>query len=200
MHNTITDEELLYLIEENEEKALEELIERYSQIINIRIAKYKDKAYEVGLDISDLYQEGLVGLITAVKSYNNKKDATFKTYAELLVERQLRDLIKTNSRIKHRSLNNAVSLDGFNKEETKSLYDIIDIDTLTPELKLINMEEQQEIRKHLTPFELKVFELKLEGKTNKQIALILDKNKRSIENTIQRIKSKSKEIIWKFNE
>lgn len=194
MYKTISDEELLFLIEEKEEKALEELIERYSQIINIKIAKYKEKAYELGLDISDLYQEGLLGLITAVKNYNNKKDAAFKTYTEILIERQIKDIIKANNRIKHKSLNSAISLDGFNKEETNSLYNIIDVDNNTPESKLINEEVIEEIRKHLTPFELKVYELKLEGKSNKQIALILDKNTRSIENSIQRIKSKSKEI------
>jgi len=192
MYKTITDDELLYLIEESEEKALEELIERYSQVINIKVAKYKEKAYELGLDISDLYQEGLVGLITAVKNYNNKKDVLFKTYAEILVERQIKDIIKTNSRIKHRSLNSAVSLDGFNKEETINLYNVIDVENATPESKLITEEEIAEIRKVLTAFELKVYELKLEGKSNKQVALILDKNTRSIENTIQRIKIKIK--------
>lgn len=195
MYKTILDEELLFLIDENEEKALEELIDRYTPKINIIIGKYKDKAFEVGLDVSDLYQEGLVGLITAVKNYNNKKDATFKTYADILIERQIMDLVKTNNRIKHKSLNSAVSLDNFSEDETISLYNIIDKDNNTPELKLINEEEMEEIRTHLTPFELKVYELKLEGKTNQQIALILDKNKRSIENTIQRIKQKTKEII-----
>jgi len=192
MYKEILDSELLFLIEENNEEAFTELIDRYSPKINLIIAKYKAKGLQVGLDISDLYQEGLIGLINAIKTYNKDREASFKTYASLVIEREVLDLIKTSDRIKYKSLNSAISLDNFSAEETQSLYNVIEVDQNTPELKLINEEEKEELKSILTDFELKVYELKIEGKTNKEISTILDRNQRSIENTIQRIKLKLK--------
>lgn len=192
MYKETEDNELLFLIEENNEDAYTELIERYNSKIHKIISKYKGKALQVGLDISDLYQEGLIGLINAIKTYNQNKEASFKTYASVLIERQILDLVKSNDRIKHKTLNSAISLDNFSLEEKQSLYNFVEVDNNTPELKLINEEEKEELKKILTDFELKVYELKLDGKTNKEIANILDKKTRSIENTIQRIKLKIK--------
>lgn len=192
MYKETEDNELLSLIEENNEDAYTELIERYNSKIHKIISRYKMKALLVGLDISDLYQEGLIGLINAIKTYNQNKDASFKTYASVLIERQILDLVKSNNRIKHRSLNSAISLDNFSLEEKQSLYNFVEVDNNTPELKLINAEETEELKKVLTDFELKVYELKLDGKTNGEISTILDKNTRSIENTVQRIKLKIK--------
>lgn len=195
MYKDVLDDELLFLIEENEERAFQELIERYSPKINIIISKYKEKALQIGLDISDLYQEGLIGLVSAIKSYKKDKDTTFKTYADLLIERQVLDVVKKHNRQKNTALNNALSLDSFSVEESISLYNVIVDESSQPELQLINEEDIKEVRELLTEFEQKVYELKLEGKSNNEISIILDKNKRSIENTIQRIKQKIKEII-----
>ena len=195
MYKETQDNELLFLIEENNEDAFTELIERYNTKIYKIIIKYKNKGLTIGLDIKDLYQEGLIGLIHAIKTYNPNKDASFKTYSSLIIERQILDLLKVNDRIKYKSLNDAISLDNFTLEETKSLYNVVEIDSFTPELKLISDEETEELKSILTEFELKVYELKIDGKPNREIARILDKNVRSIENTIQRIKQKLKNEI-----
>lgn len=195
MYKETQDNELLFLIEENNEDAFTELIERYNTKIYKIISKYKNKGLTIGLDIKDLYQEGLIGLIHAIKTYNPNKDASFKTYSSLIIERQILDLLKVNDRIKYKSLNDAISLDNFTLEETKSLYNVVEIDSFTPELKLISDEETEELKSILTEFELKVYELKIDGKPNREIARILDKNVRSIENTIQRIKQKLKNEI-----
>ena len=192
----ITDTELLEQIQENNEEALEKLIERYKVVINGVLSKYKREASTIGLDVKDLYQEGLIGLITAIKRYDELKDASFRTFANLVIERQIIDLIKTNKRMKHMALNNSISLDSLLDEESdESLYDKIEADNYTPITKLISDEDKVLLKNNLTDFELKVYELKYEGKSNKEIALILDKNVRSIENTIQRIKVKFKDII-----
>lgn len=190
MYKKTEDNELLYLTEENNEDAFTELIDRYTPKIYAIMNKYKTKANQVGLDISDLYQEGLIGLINAIKTYNKEKEASFKTYTSMLIERQILDLIKSSDRNKYKSLNSAISLDNFSLEETQSLYNIVEVDKFTPELKLIDKEETEEIKNILTDFELKVYELKIDGKSNKEIAMILDKTTRSIENTLQRIKIK----------
>lgn len=192
MDKYTSDNELLFLIGENDEHAFEVLIEKYNQVIQGIVNKYKTKSFNVGLDIKDLYQEGLIGLITAVKTFDNIKEASFKTYANIIIERQIMDMVKTHSRIKYRTLNNAISLDTFNIDEEQSLYTVVERNDTTPEIKLIDKEDRVEIREFLTPFELKVYELKLDGKSNKEIAEILDRSSRSIENTIQRIKLKLK--------
>ncbi len=186
------DNELLFLISENNEQAFEMLIEKYDHVVQNIVNKYKAKASSIGLDIKDLKQEGLIGLTTAVKTFRDAKEASFKTYANILIERQILDLIKSHDRLKYRLLNNAISLDTFSVEEQQSLYEKVERNDVTPEIKLIDLESRKEIVKLLTPFELKVYELKLDGKSNKEISSILDKNSRSIENTIQRIKTKLK--------
>ncbi len=192
MHKNMDDNELLFLISENDEQAFETLIERYNSVIQNVINKYKNKANSIGLEIKDLKQEGLIGLTTAVKTYDSIKEASFRTYANILIERYIQDIIKSHSRIKYHSLNSAISLDTFSIEEQQSLYSVVERNDITPEIKLIDLENRVEIVKLLTPFELKVYELKLDGKSNKEISKILEKTTRSIENTIQRIKIKLK--------
>lgn len=191
----MSDNELLELIKENDELSLEELIERYKVSINSIILKYKKNINNIGLDIKDLYQEGLIALIDAIKTYDETKDASFKTYANIVINRKMLDLIKSHNRVKYLSLNSAVSLDSIIDEDgERSLYDKLEMDSLTPINKLISDEDRMILKKNLTEFELKVYELKYEGKTNSEIALILDKDVKSIRNTIDRIKSKFKEI------
>ena len=192
MHKNMDDNELLFLISENDEQAFETLIERYNSVIQNVINKYKNKANSIGLEIKDLKQEGLIGLTTAVKTYDSIKEASFRTYANILIERYIQDIIKSHSRIKYHSLNSAISLDTFSIEEQQRLYSVVERNDITPEIKLIDLENRVEIVKLLTPFELKVYELKLDGKSNKEISKILEKTTRSIENTIQRIKIKLK--------
>lgn len=199
MYKSLEDTELLLQIEENNEEAFQELIERYSQKINAIVSKYKTKGLSVGLDTVDLYQEGLIGLVESVKTYKEEKETSFKTYANVLIEREIIDLIKSHNRAKYKSLNSALSLDNFSKEETASYYNIIEIDKITPEVKLIDEEDAEEIKQFLTDFELKVYELKLEGKTNREISIILERKLRSIENTIQRIKFKIKDKLENNN-
>lgn len=199
MNNEITDDELLYLIEENNEEALTKLIEKYTPKINKIISKYKTKALTLGLDISDLYQEGLIGLLEGVKSFDKTKDASFKTYTTILIEREILDILKRNDRIKHKTLNSAISIDNYQENTSSNLYNIIDSGT-TPEKIIINEEIEKELLKKLTQFELKVYELKIDGKTNNEIARIINKSVRSIENTITRIKIKIKQLNFEGGE
>lgn len=191
MNNDTNDNELLYLIDENNEEAMTEIIERYTPKIHKVISKYKDKGLQVGLDISDLYQEGLIGLMEAIKTFDREKDASFKTFATILIEREIIDMIRSYNRIKYKTLNNAISLDNFSYSETANLYNLIE-DNNTPEIALIEDEEIKETKKILTDYELKVYELKIDGKTNAEISKILNKDQKSIDNTLNRIRMKIK--------
>ncbi len=190
------DEELLELIKQNDEYALDKLIENYKPCIKGKLIKYKRDSSLIGLDVKDLYQEGLIGIFEAIRTYDQQKDASFKTYANILIDRKMLDLIKANKRLKHQTLNNAISLESMLDDDgDRNLYDKIEIDDTNQLNKLISEEDRTLLKNSLTEFELKVFELKYEGKSNKEISIILEKNIKSIENTLQRIKLKFKEIV-----
>ena len=123
------DEELLELIKQNDEYALDKLIENYKPCIKGKLIKYKRDSSLIGLDVKDLYQEGLIGIFEAIRTYDQEKDASFKTYANILIDRKMLDLIKANKRLKHQTLNNAISLESMLDDDgDRNLYDKIEID------------------------------------------------------------------------
>lgn len=193
----ITDEEMLYMIEENNEDAVENLIKKYSNLIDICVKKYNNNLESCGLEEKDLYQEGLLGLLEASRRYDKGKDVKFKTYASTCIESNILSLIRTAKRKKHNILNESYSLDKEIDGEIDA-YSIIKNNEKTPEEKLIIdqiLEETYErIKKEFTSFEYQVFILNIKGYKNEEIAKILDKNTKSIENTLQRIKIKMKTI------
>lgn len=193
----LQDEVLLKRIKDNDEEALKYLIKKYTSLINLHINKYLKNASSLGLDYNDLYQESLIAISHAAKTFDEKEKVLFKTYASLLIERQIKDLLKTNNRNSTVVLNEAYSLDDDINENNKNLYDRLPSTSYIPESYLAAKELDEEIKNVLTTLEYKVYELKKEGKSNKDIALILDMRVKAIENTFQRIKSKVRNIINK---
>ena len=166
----------------------EEQINLSKKIINIYVGKYIEKSKPLGLDASDLYQEGLIGYITAINTYSIDKKVKFETYASKLVERKIKDYIRVNNKFKNSVLNEAISYD--------NEASIIEIDSKTSvEDDILAKELDQEIKKVLTLRETKVYELKKDGKENKIISLILNTKIKNVENALQRIKSKVRRII-----
>lgn len=110
-----TDNELITYAKQGNEDALECIFERYKDLINIKVSKY----FIIGAEKEDIIQEALIGLYKAVKNYEDDKKNSFKSFANLCVERQLITAIKTSNRQKHIPLNSSLSLNspGFNNEE-----------------------------------------------------------------------------------
>ena len=191
------DNELLFLIAEKDEDAEKVLIEKYKHVIKSIANNYLTIAKNIGMDENDLYQEGLLGFINAINSFSNEKNVTFYTFSSKCIEYKIRDAIRQSGRKKYSSLNTALSLDLYSEEE-KELYKLISDDSKDPSKQLIELEDKKDllnnINKNLTKFEQEVLKFKLEGYTNEEIAQILKKEKRSIENSITRIKQKYKEI------
>lgn len=194
----INDYEMLFLVNEKNEKAEEILISKYSNLINKYIEEYKNIALQNGLEECDLYQEGLMGLAGAIKTFDQSKEASFYTYANICVKTKIQTAIRNSSSKKNIALNQSVSLDNFMSSETNSFYDIIcdSKDDLSD--KLLKEEEQQrifrEINQHLTEFESQVLKLKANAYSNDEMSKLLQKDKRSIENAINRIRNKYKSI------
>ena len=194
----INDYEILFLVNEKNENAEEILINKYKNLINKYIEEYKNIAVQNGLEECDLYQEGLLGLTNAIKTFDQSKEASFFTYANICIKTKIQTAIRNSSSKKNIALNQSVSLDNLINSDTTNYYDIMCDSKNDISDKLLKQEEQQQlfqnIEKCLTPFEKQVLNLKANSYSNDEIANMLQKDKRSIENAINRIRNKYRNI------
>ena len=190
------DYELLSSINDNEEST-ELIYKKYKPLIEKNAKKFLKYSRYNGLDLDDIIQEGYIGLNKAIKSFNDTKETSFYTYAKTLIERnQISTLIGSN-RLKHKFLNESIPLDlTVGDDENIDLKDLIGDNKNNPESVLTDIEEInaliESIDEVLTDFERQVFHLKISGFNYIEIADLLDKDSKQIDNAIQRIKSKIK--------
>lgn len=193
------DFELLSYVSDNNEEASEVLFEKYRPLINATANRLYYYCKNTGLEINDLIQEGMLGLNLAINSFDNEKETSFYTYAKKCIERRIISVIVSSRRLKHKFLNESLSFE-VNDEVSQSFIHEKNLEdnSYNPEEILVNSESFEELIKevssHLTEFEVQVFELKLNGFDYKEIAEILDKDTKSIDNALQRIKVKIKRI------
>ena len=180
MYENLNDNELIELSLENNEEATNIIIKKYKNIIIKTLKEYQKKYQIHGIEMADLYQEGLIGLITAIDTFNKNKDILFYTYASVCIRTSIMSEIRRTFRIKNRILNNSYSLDMLYDDTKESLYEIIKDETI------------ESIKSNLSKSELSIFELKLSGLSNSEIASLLNKNKKYVENAISRIIKKYK--------
>ena len=103
----ISDEELVKLIKQNNNKeALEYLLDKYKDLVNMKVGKY----FIIGAEREDMIQEGMIGLYKAVQNFEGDKQSSFKSFANMCIERQMITAIKTSNRQKHMPLNGYLSL------------------------------------------------------------------------------------------
>ncbi len=178
-----TDEEIIGYIREGRSELNEYLMERYKELVR----KKASYMYILGAEREDLIQEGMIGLFKAIRDYDFGRDASFATFADLCVLRQMYTAIESMNRKKNIPLNNYVSL------FEDPISDIEDTN-MTPEDEVISRENavhiQEKIEKILSPFERKAFELWITGMTSTQIAAILSKDSKSTDNALTRAKNK----------
>lgn len=193
----ITDEDLIEIIKSDNKFALEHLINRYKDLVNIKVSKY----YIVGAEREDIIQEGLIGLYKAIKSYQADKQNSFKSFASICIERQLITAIKTSNRQKHMPLNSYVSLnkDAYENDDSGShadLMGILNANIVEDPLDMITKKEyyqlvENTIDKSLSSFEKKVLNCYIQGESYSEIAQRLEAPVKSIDNAIQRIRKKA---------
>ena len=145
----MTDEELITLFRDGDQEAMEMLLNKYKEMV-LRKAK---SMYILGGDSDDLIQEGMLGLFKEVRDYDCGRDASFRTFAQLCVTRQLYTAVKASSRKKHLPLNTAISLsrpvreDG---EEDEEFLDCLEADASSnPEVYLIGQEEMERLEEKI---------------------------------------------------
>ena len=193
-YKTLNDNELLYLCSENNEEAINLLIDKYKNCILTILKDYMKEYNILGLEIADLYQEGLIGLIHAINTFDKNRDVTFYTYANVCIKSNLFSAIRQSFRMKNRILNNSLSLDKLMENTDLSYYEVFKDELNDPNKVLLNKEEKNEIinniKSKLSENEKTIFELKLKGLNNSEIAELLDKDKKYIENALFRISKK----------
>lgn len=201
-YSKMTDEKLINLIQkQNDNQALECLINRYKDTVEIKVTKY----YINGAEKEDLVQEGLIGLYKAIKGYNGEKDNSFKTFANLCVERQLITAVKGARRQKHMPLNSYISLNNASFENEAGeiecqLIDVLNSNAIEDPLETITKNEyyrdiEKKINSSLSLFEKQVLQKYIQGKSYAQIAESLDSPIKSVDNAIQRIRKKTAKNI-----
>lgn len=204
-YNKLSDEKLLELFKKkNDKTALNFLINRYTDTVNSKVSKY----YIAGAEREDIAQEGLIGLYKAVRNFDESKANSFKTFANLCIERQIITAIKSSNRQKHIPLNTYVSLNNPNYEnedgepETE-LLDMINSKSVEDPLETVTKNEyykflEDSMDKTLSDFEKNVLEQYIQGKSYSEIAKSLDASEKSVDNAIQRIRKKTEKNIKKF--
>ena len=187
----LTDEQLAKMAREGSETAEEILIEKYRSLV-----KGKTKIYFIiGADNEDVIQEGMIGLFKAVRSYEPDKEATFRTYAELCINRQILSAIKTANRLKHQPLNESLPLEKTQDDgESISAETLFTVEDNNPETLMLMkeildylMDENSDL---FSPLERKVLGERLKGLSTSEIARRMERDPKSIDNALQRIRKK----------
>lgn len=191
------DYELIEYINEGNEEANNILIKKYEPLI-IKIAtKMLPYCKNNGLEKNDLIQEGMIGLSHALDRYQEQKDTLFYTYAKTCIERKIISVVIGSNRNKNKILNESISYDN----EENLLLKFMSDTKQTPEEAVVNVAIEEDlvnrINEVLTDLEQQVFTLLINGFKYKEIAEILDKDQKSIDNAIQRIKTKIKRDLKK---
>ena len=197
VYEDMTDEELIKRIKAEDKPALDFLINRYKEVVNMKVSKY----YLNGAEKEDIIQEGLIGLYKAIKGFNPDKQNSFKTFANLCIERQVITAIKGSNRQKHMPLNSYLSLNNSNYEnedgeDEGQLIEILDANTIEDPLDTVTKNEyykkiEKTIDESLSDFEKKVLSKFIDGQSYIQIAQSLNSPVKSIDNAIQRIRKKA---------
>ena len=202
-YNQMSDENLIQEITKNRNNiALNCLLERYKDMVSIKANKF----FMVGSEKEDILQEGYIGLYKAVKSFDDEKQNSFKTFAGLCIERQMITAVKNSNRQKHIPLNSSLSLnaEAYDEDSEIQIIDILDTrKTGEDPSNIIAQREyfsviEKEINSNLSEFERNVLIHYKNGESYAEIATSLNSKVKSIDTAIQRIRKKANKIKRKI--
>lgn len=200
-YDNIPEEELISYLRDGDGKIIEYIIEKYKDLVR----KKAGSMFILGADKEDLIQEGMIGLYNAVRDYDAGRDASFYTFADLCISRQMYKAVEAGNRKKHSPLNSYVSIyeDDTDKDDrsggTGILERILSETGRSPEEMFIDKEQtenlEQRIYDSLSDFERKVLNLRLTGLEYTDIARILGRDAKSTDNALSRIKIKVRKLL-----
>lgn len=203
-YETTKDEKLAQLAQNGDDAAQEYLLDKYKSLVRAKSRAY----FLIGADTEDIIQEGMIGLYKAVRDYDETKNASFRSFAELCINRQMITAIKAATRQKHQPLNSYISLNKpvYEEESEQTYMDFLQSGSealLNPEALLIGQENknflESQMIKNLSKFETRVLSLYLQGRSYFEIANVLQKPEKSIDNALQRVKKKLERFLEEKN-
>ena len=196
-YQNFSDEELLIRLRDGETEITDFIMNKYKNLVR---SKAKSM-YILGADSDDLIQEGMIGLFKAVRDYDSGRDASFLTFADLCVSRQMYTAVQASRRQKHIPLNTYISLYGsvstnYEGEQEELVNVLAARESQSPEEVVIDRENvvwlEKAIEQELSNFEKQVLDLYLTGMGYQQIAKVLGRDDKSTDNALHRIKTKLK--------
>lgn len=195
----MADEKLIELLRAGNQEITDYLLDKYKNFV-----KKKARAmFLIGGDTDDLIQEGMIGLYKAVRDYNPQKEASFFSFADLCISRQIYSAVNASRRKKHSPLNSYISFYATSNEETGEasplLEEIHAKNDSNPEELFIDKENvhmiEYELERSLSKFEKEVLFLFMDGANYVEISERLGKKPKQIDNALQRIKNKVSMIL-----
>jgi RNA polymerase sporulation-specific sigma factor len=194
-YSGLTDEILVMQAQSGNVDAEEHLIRKYKDVVRGKAHIY----FIIGADNEDIVQEGMIGVFKAIRGYNESKHTSFQTFAEVCINRQILSAIKAARRQKHAPLNNSLSFnDPLAGEDDKTLEDTLSSgNSANPEALYIFKEDMSYIEggSVFSDMELRVWNEYLKGRTYNEIARIMGKSPKAVDNAIQRTKRKLEEHL-----
>ena len=192
------DEDVVQLAQNQDKLAMEYLLTRYKNFVRSRARRY----FLVGADHEDIVQEGMIGLYNAIRDYQPERLSSFHAFAELCITRQIITAIKTATRQKHGPLNNYISLNSpmYEEDSDRTLLDVItENDNQNPEEMIVGRENLfillQKANTLLSPLEQQVLFAYLDGKTYQEMAALLNRGVKTVDNALQRVKHKLEKLL-----
>lgn len=203
LYSAMNDELLIEALRDGDEDVVEYLMDKYKNLVR---SKAKSM-FILGADTEDLIQEGMIGLFKAVRDYDLGRDASFYTFADLCISRQMYTAVQSSNRKKHMPLNSYISLyslreSGMQQEDGEEFINILEnVKIKNPEQVLIDKENvlslERIIEEELSSFEKQVLDLYITGMSYSEIAKVLGRDERSTDNALQRTKAKIRKAIAK---
>ncbi len=198
LYETITDEVLIARLRDGESEIMDFLMEKYKNMV-----RKKAKAmFILGGENDDLIQEGMIGLFKAIQDYRADEGASFSSFADLCVSRQLYTAVTASRRMKHQPLNTYLSISSGAEEINLDLIEEMQDIKGNPEAVILSKEYQEQLEEallqSLSDLESKVYYLHMRGIDYQTIGKLLGKSSKAIDNTLQRIKVKVREILKKI--
>ena len=192
------DNKYIQEIKNGNTEALNMIMEKYKAFVYLKAKPF----FIVGAEKEDIIQEGMIGLYKAIKCYNEKRDVSFKIFADLCIRRQIMTAIKASTRQKHIPLNSYLSLNktAFDEDDDRAIIEMIDKDSMPDPLETITTKEtyqkiEAKMTEVLSNFEQKVFNEYVNGESYANIATKLGSHSKAIDNAVQRIKKKFEKYI-----
>ncbi|HAB66275.1 MAG TPA: hypothetical protein DCE23_02805 [Firmicutes bacterium] len=199
-YDSVNDYELISMIHESSDDAKDILFEKYRYIIDIEVKKYLRACKGLGYDYNDLYQDALVGFSDAINSYRDDKKTALPSFITLCVDRKLQVSIAKAGRLKNKMINDSLSLEESYGSFSIPLRDLLSDNSQNDPLENILKEEKleelrKEIKDKLSDSEYDVYLLMIAGLKYDEIAEVLKKDLKQVDNAMQRVKNKIRKIL-----